>query len=175
MKPDLLFRQRVPVRPDYLLASGFGAGLLPWMPGTWGTLVGAGLWLLVLHGLAPLLQLSVVGLALLVGVAVCGRVTRQLAVEDYQGIVWDEIVGYWVTMLGVPGVLLPGTVEAVPWTLALTGFALFRLFDITKPWPIRSLERRVQGGWGVMLDDVLAGVYAGAVLYAGARFAPLVL
>jgi phosphatidylglycerophosphatase A len=85
----------------------------------------------------------------------CGRTSRDLGVHDHGGIVWDEFVGYWITMIAVP----------VDWVWALAGFILFRLFDILKPWPIGPVDKRVHGGLGIMLDDVLAGVMAAAVLH----------
>jgi phosphatidylglycerophosphatase A len=88
------------------------------------------------------------------GIYLCGRTARDLGVHDHPGIVWDEFVGFWITMLLVP----------VHWVWILAGFVLFRLFDIWKPWPIRLVDRQVHGGFGIMLDDVLAGVYAWLVL-----------
>lgn len=169
------FRDRVFRDPAYFVAAGFGSGLLPKAPGTWGALVGMVIYVLALRPLSLPVYGAVVASAFFLGVIVSGRVTRQLGVEDHQGIVWDEVVGVWVTMAFVPG-LLAGDL-AVPgseWLWIVAGFVLFRVFDIVKPWPIRSLEQGVRGGWGVMLDDVLAGVYAGVVLLiamAGARAA----
>ncbi len=98
------------------------------------------------------------GLTLAVSVAgiwICRRASRQLGVHDHPGIVWDEFAGLLITMLPAP--------SAWPWVLI--GFGLFRLFDIWKPWPIRWADRRVKGGTGIMLDDVMAGVIAALVLY----------
>jgi phosphatidylglycerophosphatase A len=89
-----------------------------------------------------------------VGVWVCDTASRDLGVHDHPGIVWDEIAGFLLTMLAAP----PG------WQWILVGFALFRLFDIWKPWPIGWLDRRVAGGLGIMLDDLVAGVFAAAIL-----------
>lgn len=90
------------------------------------------------------------------GVLWCDRSSKALGVHDHGGIVWDEFVGYWITMFMAPKGLL--------WMLL--GFVLFRLFDIVKPWPINWLDKRVAGGFGIMIDDVLAGVYAFIVLQA---------
>ncbi|WP_070988626.1 phosphatidylglycerophosphatase A family protein [Halofilum ochraceum] len=140
--------------PLLLLALGFGSGLARRGPGTAGTVVGVGLYLLI----APLPVAAVVALTVVVAVAgipLCGYAARRLRVHDDPAIVWDEIAGYLVTML-----LLPG---GWPWVIA--GFVLFRLFDIAKPWPIGWLDRRVSGGTGIMVDDILAGAFACLVLH----------
>jgi phosphatidylglycerophosphatase A len=77
-------------------------------------------------------------------------------VHDHPGIVWDEIAGFTITMLGAP----------ITWPWLLVGFALFRFFDILKPWPIREADHSLKGGLGIMLDDVIAGVFAGVILFA---------
>jgi len=134
--------------PVHLLAFGFGSGLAPKAPGTFGTMVGVALYL-------PLAQLTfyayaaVVLLAILFGVWICGRASVDLQAHDHPGIVWDEIAGYWLAMLAAP----------TGWVWILIGFVLFRLFDIWKPWPIATLDARVQGGLGIMLDDLAAAVY----------------
>jgi phosphatidylglycerophosphatase A len=142
---------------DGFLAFGGGSGLLPRAPGTWGTLVAVPL-LYPLQALSGSAFLVVLAALFALGVLVCNRVGRRLGVDEYGGIVWDEMVGYWLAMAFAP----PG------WLWMLAGFGLFRLFDIIKPWPINALEVRVTGGLGVMLDDVLAAVYAMVVL-AGAE------
>jgi phosphatidylglycerophosphatase A len=137
----------------HFLAFGFGAGKAPVAPGTFGTLVGIAAYLL----LQPLSALSyaVTVLALFaLGVWLCQVTERDLKVHDHPGIVWDEIVGYLITMFMAPA----------GWAWIVAGFLLFRLFDIWKPFPIRQLERRIQGGFGNMLDDALAGLYSLAVL-----------
>lgn len=139
--------------PVHLLATGFGAGLAPFAPGTFGTLVGIAFYL-PLDGLPLAVYLGAVLVLLLVGVPLCGITARDLEVDDHPGIVWDEIVGYLVTMAGAP--------SGWPWVVA--GFALFRFFDVLKPWPIRAIDERMTGGAGIMLDDVLAGIFAGACL-----------
>lgn len=97
-------------------------------------------------------------LAFLLGVWVCGYTARALGVHDHSAVVWDEVVGLWITLAAV----------APSWPALLIGFVLFRLFDILKPWPIRWLDRHVQGGLGIMIDDVLAGVFAGLCLWLAA-------
>ncbi len=140
--------------PVQFLAFGFGSGLAPKAPGTFGTLAAVPLFLLLSHG--PLsFYLGFLLVALLAGVYWCGRTARELGVHDHPGIVWDEVVGFLVTMFAAPA----------GWTWLVAGFVLFRLFDILKPWPIRWVDRRVQGGLGIMLDDVLAGLGAALALY----------
>ena len=141
--------------PVHWLAFGFGSGASPYAPGTLGTLVAIPLFLL-LHELSWPLYALVTALMFIAGIWICGWSARQIGVHDHGGIVWDEIVGYLVTMFMLP--------SSWPWLLA--GFALFRLFDIWKPFPIRRLDQGVSGGFGIMLDDVIAGLYALAILHA---------
>jgi phosphatidylglycerophosphatase A len=139
--------------PVHFLAFGFGSGLAPKAPGTFGTLAAIPPYLLMT--LLPVSgYLLVVVVAAVLGIYLCGRTARDMGVHDHPGIVWDEFVGFWITMLFVP----------VQWYWILAGFALFRLFDIWKPWPIRVVDQKVEGGFGIMLDDVLAGIYALLVL-----------
>jgi len=93
--------------------------------------------------------------AILFGIPICGRAAEKLGEHDYNGIVWDEVAGYLITMW-----LVPAT-----WQTIIAGFILFRIFDILKPWPIRWIDRQIGGGLGIMLDDVLAAVFAGALLW----------
>jgi len=141
--------------PVHLLALGFGSGLVPVAPGTAGTVVGV----LIDPLLRPLgleLRILVVAVMAVAGVWICGASARRLGVHDHPAIVWDEIVGYLALML-----LLPAG-----WTWALLGFAVFRLFDIWKPWPIRQLDHAVGGGLGIMLDDIAAAAWGALVLAA---------
>jgi phosphatidylglycerophosphatase A len=142
-------------RPHHWLAYGFGSGLSPWAPGTAGTLAAVPLYLL-LRPLPLMWYLAVLLVFFLVGIWACGKTARELNAHDPSAIVWDEFLGYLVTMAAAP----PG------WIWILVGFALFRFFDILKPWPIRELDLRVRGGLGVILDDLLAGVMAWAVMRA---------
>jgi phosphatidylglycerophosphatase A len=109
---------------------------------------------LLLQHLQPGLYIGLFGLLFLAGIPICSYVDRQMDVHDHPGIVWDEIVGYLVTMTFAPA----------GWVWVVTGFVLFRVFDIAKPWPIRWCDRQVSGGLGIMLDDLLAGVAAAMVL-----------
>lgn len=139
----------------HFLAFGFGTGLAKKAPGTWGTL--AGLAVMPLLYLLPLwLGLVVIVLASVFGVWLCGRVADDLGVHDHGGIVWDEMVGIWITLIVLPNA----------WQWWLLGFVLFRILDILKPWPISWLDRHVGGGLGIMLDDMLAGLIAATLLYA---------
>lgn len=92
--------------------------------------------------------------AFAVGVWICEQTVRDLGVDDHPGIVWDEFVGIWLVFIAVP----------LSWETLILGFVLFRIFDVLKPWPIRWLDRRVKGGFGVMIDDVLAGIFAWILL-----------
>lgn len=139
--------------PVHFLALGFGSGLAPRAPGTFGTLAALPLYLL-LAALPWPVYLAVVAALAVVGVALCAHTARALGEHDHPAIVWDEIVGYLLTMTAAPA--------GWPWWLA--GFALFRFFDILKPWPIRWADRRVHGGLGIMLDDLLAGAMAWLLL-----------
>jgi phosphatidylglycerophosphatase A len=142
--------------PRHLLAYGLGSGAAPVAPGTFGTLAAIPLALL-LQPLEPAPYLALVILLFLLGIPICGRTAQDLGLHDPGGIVFDEWVGLLLTLWLAP----PGW----PWLLA--GFLLFRLFDIWKPWPIRWLDRRVGGGLGIMLDDLLAGLFAFVFLQLG--------
>lgn len=144
---------RVWKNPIYFIAFGFGSGLMPIVPGTWGTLAAIPVYLL-LAKTGWIVYVIATVLAFFLGVFVCDRVSRELGTHDYSGIVWDEIVGYLITMFLAP----PGLI----WILV--GFVLFRLFDIWKPQPIRWVDAHVQGGFGIMLDDVIAAIPAAGLL-----------
>lgn len=157
--------RRIALRtPTGLLAFGFGSGLSRYAPGTMGTLVAVPIGLL-LKGLPPAAYWIALALLFGLGVYLCDRASRALGRADPGGIVWDEMVGYWLAVALVP----------VSWAWWLAAFLLFRFFDILKPWPIRQLERRVAGGLGVMLDDAVAALYVLALLeawnYLAATFA----
>jgi len=150
--------QAIPVKALYasvanFFALGAGLGLAPKAPGTFGTLLGLPLLLLMP---ANLLVYSVVLFVLFAfGVWCCDSCARYLGVHDHGGIVWDEVVGYLITMLALP----------VTWQWMLAGFVVFRIYDIAKPWPISWVDKQVGGGFGIMIDDVLAGVFAAATLH----------
>jgi phosphatidylglycerophosphatase A len=146
--PDLLRN------PMQFLAFGFGSGLSPKAPGTAGTLVAVPIYLLIAD-LSLLHYTLFIAVTSLLGIWICGVASRQLKVHDHPGIVWDEFVGYWITMWAVPA----------DWTWIIAGFVAFRVFDIVKPWPVSVLDKRVGGGLGIMVDDMLAGVMACITLH----------
>ncbi len=133
--------------PALLCAFGFGSGLSPKAPGTAGSLLA-----LALMPVASLLPTWGYALALLIcffaGIYFCQHASRRLGCHDHGGIVWDEFVGIWLALSCVP--------PTWPWWIS--GFLIFRALDIAKPWPIRLADKKVSGGFGIMLDDVIAGV-----------------
>jgi phosphatidylglycerophosphatase A len=152
LQPDFKF---VFAHPAHLIAFGFGSGLVPKAPGTAGTLLGLPLfWLIV--AVAPDLPNQIILLiaAFLLGIWACGRTGRALGVADHGGMVWDEIAAFALVLVFTPA----------GWLWIALAFALFRLFDILKPWPIRLADTHVKGGFGVMFDDLLAALYAIAAI-----------
>lgn len=142
--------------PAGWIACGLGSGLAPVAQGTFGSLAAIVPWLWLRLLSLPLYALALV-LAFALGVWACNAAGRALAVDDHRSLVWDEFVGQWLALL--PLLLVPA-----PWWTVAVGFGLFRLFDVWKPWPIGWLDRHLKGGLGVMVDDVVAGVYAAVVL-----------
>jgi phosphatidylglycerophosphatase A len=137
----------------HFLAFGFGSGAAPKAPGTFGTLMAIPLYLLLAQ--LPLWAYVVALVAsFAVGIYLCDQASKDMGVHDHGGIVWDEFVGFWIAMTALP----------FHWAWILAGFVLFRLFDILKPWPISWLDKRVHGGFGIMIDDVLAGIFALIIL-----------
>lgn len=146
--------------PIHLLSLGFGSGLAPLAPGTFGTLFAIPPFLLLAQ--LPLVwYLLAVFLAFVAGIYLCGYTCAALGVHDHSGIVWDEFVGFWITMIAVPP----------DWQWILAGFVLFRLFDIVKPWPVKVADAKMKSGFGIMFDDLLAALYA----LAGLQLAMLIL
>jgi len=141
--------------PAGWLACGFGSGLAPVAQGTFGSLAAILPWLL-LRQLSLPLNVLVIVIGFAVGVWACDVAGRALGVDDHRSLVWDEFIGQWIALL--PALL-------GPWWAVVLGFALFRLFDVWKPWPIRYLDQHLKGGLGVMMDDVIAGVFAAIVLW----------
>lgn len=146
--------------PIHFLATGFGSGLFPTIPGTMGTLAAVPLYLLIVSYSASLLPWVIV-VSFLVGVYLCSRTAKDMGVHDHGSIVWDEFVGFWITMLLVP---------VTHWKTVLVGFILFRFFDMVKPWPINWLDKKIHGGFGIMFDDVVAGLMAMILLWAGHHY-----
>ncbi len=147
------FYKTILTDPIHFLAFGFGSGLLPKAPGTWGTLVAIPVWYLLAQ-LSLEYYLITTAVLFVIGVWLCGASSKKLGVHDHGGIVWDEFCGYFVTMIALPAT----------WYWALGGFVLFRFFDIIKPWPIKWLDKKVKGGFGIMVDDLIAGVFAAIIL-----------
>ena len=139
--------------PIHLLALGFGSGAAPKAPGTCGTLVAVIIYW-PLSQLSPEHYLLMLLVTSVMGIYICGQTAKDLGVHDHGSIVWDEFVGFWITMFAAP----------VGWVWVVVGFVLFRFFDIIKPWPISWIDKNITGGFGIMLDDVIAGVMAAGVL-----------
>lgn len=149
--------------PEHLLAFGFGAGLAPVAPGTFGTLVGIPFYL-ALFWLPWQAYAAALVVLFAFGCWVCGTSARLLQVHDYPGFVFDEIVGFLIACLAfLPGLGGPTWHPALQ---LLAAFVVFRVFDIAKPWPIRVVDRHVHGGFGIMLDDAIAGAATAGVLWA---------
>ncbi len=148
--------------PVHFLALGFGSGLAAKAPGTFGTLAAFPLYYLMMD--LPLLTFVLITLVItVVGFWICDKAANDMQVHDHGAIVWDEVAGMLITLIAAP----------VSWTAVIVGFALFRFFDILKPWPIKLLDRHVKGGFGIMIDDVLAGIFAAICLQGIHYFWPL--
>lgn len=137
--------------PAHFIALGFGSGLAPKAPGTFGTLAALPLyWLLLQAGLGLPALLAVIAAGFVLGIWACAVTGSSLGVSDHGGIVWDEIIAMWLVLAFTPA----------DWLWWLAAFGLFRFFDILKPWPIRFFDTRLKSGFGVMFDDLLAALYA---------------
>ena len=147
------------LNPVHFFALGFGSGLTPKLPGTAGTLVGVLLFILI-PDMSWIAYLVIVVCGFLFGIFCCGYTARILNVHDHNSIVWDEIIGYMITMFMVPK----------EWIWILTGFILFRIFDVLKPWPISFIDRRIESGLGIMLDDVIAASFSLAIIQIAIYF-----
>lgn len=133
-----------------IIAFGFGSGLLRPAPGTWGTLLAWLLWVVLLQGRPDTLVLAVLVVAFVIGCLACERAGKALGAPDHGGMVWDEIVAFWLVLWLTPDLL----------AAQATAFVLFRVFDIAKPQPVRYFDRRLKGGFGVMWDDIIAAAYS---------------
>ena len=157
MTPDLILRPSwrfLLSHPAHLVAFGFGVGLAPVAPGTWGTLLALPVYWLVSPRLEPVEFLLMLAVLFALGVWACEVTGRAIGASDHGGMVWDETVAFLLVLFFVPATL--------PWQAA--AFLLFRLFDILKPPPIRYYDQALKGGFGVMLDDLIAASYALLVL-----------
>ncbi len=138
-------------QPVQFLALGFGSGLAPKAPGTFGTLAAIPVFLLLTMLMPTPLPYAIAVIVMgFAGIYICGKTADDVGVHDHPAIVWDEFVGFFITMFMVP----------VSWQSILVGFILFRIFDILKPWPISFIDKNMTGGLGIMFDDVLAGIFA---------------
>jgi len=152
-QPKINFRELLK-RPICFLGLGFGSGLAPKAPGTFGTLAAIPIYWLM-QDLPLMTYLLITIIAFIAGIWICQQTENWLQKEDPSAVVWDEIVGYLVTMIAAPS----------GWQWMLIGFVLFRLFDIWKPWPISYLDKNLHGGLGIMVDDVVAGLFAWGAMY----------
>ena len=135
------------LNPIHLLAVGFGSGLIHPAPGTWGSLAGTILGVILLSLLSIKTFL----------IFICQKTTADMGVHDHGSIVWDEFVGVFIVLAAIP---------SLSWQWILAAFALFRFFDILKPFPIRYFDEKLESGFGIMVDDVLAAIYAVIVVFA---------
>ncbi|MEE8188731.1 MAG: phosphatidylglycerophosphatase A [Kiloniellales bacterium] len=142
--------------PASLLATWCGAGLLPKAPGTWGSLAALPCAFVIVWAGGPWALAAAAFLVFLIGLWASSVYAEKSGAEDPQAVVIDEVAGQWIA-------LLPAALDLRLYALA---FLAFRFFDIVKVWPARPIDRRLPGAWGIMLDDVVAGLYAAAVVYA---------
>lgn len=140
--------------PLHFIAFGFGSGAMPYAPGTFGTLASIPFYLLFQHWV-EWAYIILTCVMVVIGIYVCGRTCREIGVHDHPGAVFDEFVGFFVTMSTAP----------LGWIWIIIGFSLFRLFDIWKPIPIGWIDKNMKGGFGIVLDDVVAGIYAAIVIW----------
>ncbi|HRM21881.1 MAG TPA: phosphatidylglycerophosphatase A [Neisseria sp.] len=146
-------------RPVCFLGFGFGTGLAPVAPGTFGTLPALPMaFVLILLGIEGWWLAGMSALLFVAGIKICGDTERALGQQDYGGIVWDEMVAMMLVLAFVP----------FYWGWWLAAFAVFRFFDAVKPWPIKWFDARVHGGLGIMLDDVIAALFSLLVLHVAA-------
>lgn len=148
----------------YFLGVGLGSGLSPKAPGTAGSflvLFFAPLWIFL--GTYP--SLGVIAIAAIIGIPICGRTAQLMGVHDDGRIVWDEFVGQSMVLMPMLALGKLITFDGMTLINILIAFGLFRLFDIWKPWPIRYFDRNVHGGFGIMVDDILAGLMAALAMW----------
>lgn len=147
--------------PWHLLATGFGSGLAPYIPGTVGSLAAIPFGLLFAYYLPTEIFSLVIVFSICIGIYICGRTAKDMAIHDHGSIVWDEFVGMWISMLVLP---------ILNWQWVLVAFLLFRFFDMLKPWPISWFDRNVHGGMGIMIDDIVAGVVVAVIIFCAGHF-----
>lgn len=151
-KESLPMPEGVFEKPLYFIAFGFGTGIIPFAPGTFGTLFAV-----FLYSLLPALSFSshliITTIITVLSIFICDKVSREIELHDHPGMCLDEFPGFFVSMLFAP----------TGWIGLVAAFLLFRIFDIIKPWPINWIDKNVHGGFGMVLDDVLAGVYVSII------------
>ncbi len=148
-KPRLPVPKKVWRDPLYFIAFGFGSGAMPWAPGTFGTLMAIPFYLLLQH-LPMMSYVAALVILTILSSLLCDRISEEIHIHDHPGMCIDEFIGFFVTMINAP--------YGINWIIL--GFILFRLFDIWKPWPIYLLDRKIHGGFGMIIDDVAAGLYS---------------
>ncbi len=158
-KPQQSIPAAIWQNPLYFIAFGFGSGAIPFAPGTFGTLLAIPFYLLLQH-LSPVFYITFVVLFCAASIWICERVSNEIHIHDHPGMNLDEFVGFFVTMIFAPA----------GWQWILLGFLLFRLFDIWKPWPISWLDENIPGGFGMIIDDVVAGLFSFVVIQLMALF-----
>lgn len=154
-KPRIPSFSELRQHPFLMLGFGFGSGLSPKGPGTAGTLLGLLLFVPLIWWSQPVAW-AVLIIGLFSGSYICGKSSEYMQTHDHGGIVWDEFVGIWLVLLTLP---------TQSWQYWLFAFVVFRIFDIFKPWPIKTVDEKVSGGFGIMLDDVLAAIYSMIVIW----------
>lgn len=156
LRPTLAFAF---AHPAHFIAFGFGVGVSRFAPGTVGTVLGFPIYWMMAPQYSTLEMMGIIGLMFALGVWACEVTGRHLGVADHGGMCWDEVVAFLLILMMVP--------PTVSWQLA--AFFLFRFFDVVKPPPIREIEKRMKGGFGVMFDDILAALYTLLVLAIAKR------
>lgn len=152
--------------PEFILATWFGSGLMIPGPGTWGTLGGMLAGIPLLLATSPLVLLITSCVIFIVGLWAAAKIEKTTQAHDQSFIVIDEVAAIWMVMAAIPNSALLGSEAPFILTVCyIMGFALFRLFDIWKPWPIRLIDKNIGGAWGVMLDDTLAALFAIAAFW----------
>lgn len=153
------FKQKLSLaNPIHLLAVGLGSGLSPIIPGTMGSLMAIPIWFLF-HQLSPIFYWIFIAVAFAFGCFLCQKTADDTETHDSGHIVWDEFVGMWITLFFIP---------QITWQWIAIAFVAFRIFDMAKPWPIRWFDRQVSGGFGIMIDDVIAAIFSSLVVFASA-------
>lgn len=154
IKPRMAVPEAVWQKPSYFIAFGLGSGAMPFAPGTFGTLACIPFYLMLSDHLLPNLYLGFVVIFIILSAFLSELISRQIHIHDHPGMCIDEFAGFFVTMIYAPK----------GWVWVLIGFILFRFFDIVKPWPINLVDEKMQGGFGMVFDDVLAGIFSMVIL-----------